>query len=252
MDAKNVERRVVRFAQGWPEIAKDLCFESRQLCFWKSFVAGEGWRVRGCIIRGIFFSFPDSIPLGIPDTLCWAAGKFRNGFTGQERTSFHSFYDYRLAVVQSPGQLVNCLCSAIVWKVKACAASEAAAAGRRMPSRSVVRQKKFDATDHHIHLEKSCAKVYKGKPRARYTNSWHFAHYFTHGLGSTEGANLHYDYKCAYLSTRCVLSWFPGKELEKKIKKSKGKSVRAQSLAQTERFWSCNMDQYGSIGSIWF
>ena len=44
MDAKNVERRVVRFAQGWPEIAKDLCFESRQLCFWKSFVAGEGWR----------------------------------------------------------------------------------------------------------------------------------------------------------------------------------------------------------------
>ena len=44
------------------------------------------------------------------------------------------------------------------------------------------------------------------------------------------------------LSFRCILSWYPGKEVEKKIKKSKGKSGRAQSFAQTsERFWSCNM-----------
>lgn len=202
--------------------------------------------------RRDFFQFPWFNPSGDSRYAVLGSRKIPQWFHRSRTTSFHSFYDYRLAVVQSPGQLVNCLCSAIVWKVKACAASEAAAAGRRMPSRSVVRQKNFDATDHHIRLEKSCAKVYKGKPRDRYTNSWHFAHYFTRGLGSTEGANVHYDYKYAYLSTRCVLSWFPGKELEKKIKKSKGKSVRAQTLAQTERFWSCNMDQYGSIGSIWF
>lgn len=63
-----------------------------------------------------------------------------------------------------------------------------------------------------------------------------FAQYFTHGLGSTEGANVHYDYNYAYLSTRCVLSCFPGKELEKKIKKSKGKVSEHNHLRRQKGF----------------